>query len=184
MQESRSPSELSPSEHDPFYGQYIGLVHESSIFNALEDQIDELISTVAGCDAETANAVHPPYAWTIKEVIGHCIDNERVFGYRVSRIAAADPTPMLGYDQQQLVENRDYAPVPLMDLVEELVHLRRCNIAFLKRIRPACWDLVGTCDGKQISVRAIAFLFVGHLRHHLNIVAQRLSTAGQQPGGK
>ena len=176
MREIQEPSVLSKSEYDPFYGQYLSLVHESEILSALEGQIDELNSAVADCDAEAANTVHPPYRWTIKQVIGHCIDNERVFGYRVSRIAAGDKTPLSGYDQELLVRNQAYADVTLRDLVEELMHLRRCHHAFFKRLTPEAWDRSGTCDGKQISVRAIAFLLVGHLRHHLAIITRRLAS--------
>ncbi len=170
-----SPNQLDVSEYQPYYEPYIGLVTETDILEALKTQLDELTGVLSTLSADLANQIHPPYTWSIKQVIGHCIDNERVFGYRASRFASGDQTELPGYEQDEYVANMDYESCNLEQLLDEFVSLRHSNRLFLERMSNSCWDKTGTCDGKKISVRAIAFLLVGHLRHHLNIIRKRLS---------
>ena len=164
-----------PSEYEPYYQQYIDLAVETDILQALENQLAEVKNILSGQPEAIFNELHDPYTWTIKQALGHVIDNERVFGYRAARIAAADSTPLPGYDQDLFVEETDYSKVTVEQLVDELEYLRKSNIALYKRIHPDHWDRSGTTDGKSVTVRAICFLLVGHVRHHTNIFRQRLA---------
>ena len=177
MDESEaSRNQLNKSEYQPYYEPYIGLVNETDILDALHSQPEELNGVLMGLSNEQACKLHAPYTWSIKQVLGHCIDNERVFGYRVSRFASGDETELPGYEQNEYVANMDYENCSLSKLQDEFIALRNSNQLFLSRLADGCWDRSGTCDGKRITVRAIAFLLVGHLRHHLNIVQKRLTS--------
>ena len=164
----------APSEYDPYYEPYLSLVTEPDVLGALDDQLAEVDRVLGGVPEAEADAVHEPYTWTVKQVVGHCIDNERVFGYRAARYAAGDATPLPGYDQDAYVAGSDYAAPTLADLVAELGDLRRGNARMLRRLPAAAWHRRGPADGRDMSVRAVAHLLVGHLRHHLNILAKRL----------
>ncbi|MEM7455125.1 MAG: DinB family protein [Planctomycetota bacterium] len=161
-------------EHDSYYAPYLQLVTETDLMEQLETQPGRLWSLLGDVTADEADLLHAPYTWSIKEVIGHCIDNERVFGYRALRFASGDSTDLPGYDQDSYVANSHYEPLKLDDLLTEFEYVRRANIAMLKRISPESWNHRGTNDGKEITVRAIAWLLAGHLRHHLNIIRKRI----------
>lgn len=163
-----------PSEHAAYYLPYLELVTEENIIEALEEQLVELRSLFDSVSNEDVSKLHAPYTWTIKSAFGHCIDNERVFGYRACRFAAGDTTDLPGYDQDAYVANTDYSSCTLDDLINEFENLRRGNLAMYKRMNAEAWAKQGSGDGKPISVRTIAWLLVGHLRHHTNIFQQRL----------
>ncbi len=162
-------------EYAEYYEPYMQLVGESDLLVALDDQIAEFNGTLDISESE-AEVSHEPYTWTIKQVVGHLIDNERVFAYRAMRFAVADPIELPGYEQDDYVANSDYQTVTLQQLKDEFVQLRKSNLLMLRRIRPAAWNNRGTSDGREMTVRAIACLLVGHVRHHLQIVGDRLAS--------
>ncbi|HMP79697.1 MAG TPA: DinB family protein, partial [Pirellulaceae bacterium] len=123
---------------------------------------------------DTANSVHPPFTWSIKQVVGHLIDCERVFGYRAARFAAGDDTPLPSFDENLMVAEMDYQQVPLPELIDEWRDLRRANLRFYQRLSPQHWERRGDSAGNALSVRAIGFILVGHTIHHLKIIRQRL----------
>ena len=160
-------------EYPKYYEPYMKLVSETDLLLGLRDQIAE-ISDVLDVEESQAEVLHPPYTWTIKQVVGHMIDNERIFAYRATRISVGDPTDLPGYEQDDYVARSDYQSVTLKELVEELLLLRRSNLMMLERVKSEAWDLRGTCDGNELTVRAIACLLIGHVRHHLQIIGRRL----------
>lgn len=162
-------------EYADYYDQYLNLATESDIVAALENQIQEFRSVFQSKPEELMGELHEPYTWTIKQALGHVIDNERIFGYRAARFAAGDQTGLVGYEQDEYVANVDYSKVTCAALMDELEYVRRGNLAMYRRMLPDYWDRAGEADGKLISVRAIAYLLVGHLRHHFNIFEKRLA---------
>lgn len=163
------------SEFAEYYGTYIARVPDGDIFTLLEAQIDEFAGVLGGVSESQAGVVHKPYSWTIKQVVGHMIDVERVFGYRAHRFACNDVRPILGMEQDDFVANLDYNIPSLTDLTVELKCSRRSNLYFLRRIPQVAWDRTGTADGNVISVRAIAYILVGHVIHHLEIIEKRIA---------
>lgn len=163
-------------EYSPYFDTYLSLVHETDIFQILESQVAGFRDLLDGKPESMMNELHDPYTWTIKQAVGHVIDVERIFGYRACRIAANDMTDLPGFDENAFVANVSFESVTIGQLVEELDLLRRGNVAMLRRIQPECWDRAGRADGKPISVRALAYMLVGHVRHHQRIFEQRLAT--------
>ncbi|MFT7631177.1 MAG: hypothetical protein ACI87E_002213 [Mariniblastus sp.] len=171
-----APDRPSPQEYLDYFEAYISLVGEGNIIEILESQVSTIRAELDELDAESASVLHPPYTWTIKQVIGHCVDTERIFGYRACRFAAADGTALPGFDQDAFVNNTDYTRVDLPDLIDELEYLRRGNVAMFKRQTPESWLRQGAGDGKSMSVRAAAYIMAGHITHHLKIIQERLAT--------
>lgn len=126
--------------------------------------------------ADQVDQVHSPYSWTIRQVFEHCANAERVFGYRMMRLAAGDSTALPGWDENAYAASR-FGLGNFVKIITEIGYLRESNLLLLKRISPKCWNQTGIVDGKQVTVRALAWIAAGHLRHHLEIVEKRLGVA-------
>ena len=175
MGNTASFDQLDQSEYAPYFQKYIEMVPAGDIRESLNAQIQRLNEFLAGVSNEDANKLHETYSWTIKQVIGHMIDTEKIFGCRAHRIACADSAELPGFDQDAFVANSNYDDVTLDQLAKEFDVARATTNMFFNRLPEESWSHSGSCDGKQISVRAIAFLLAGHLEHHLSIMKQRLA---------
>lgn len=166
--------DLSASDYASYYEQYISLATGENAIEAQEKQIADFRTVFDGVSESESEKLHDPYTWTLKQVVDHLNNNEKVFGYRALRFSVGDETPLVGYDQDTFATNANIQDCTLQQLTDELEHTRRSNLLMFKRFSPEAWERNGTADGKSISVRAIAFLQVGHLEHHLKIVKKRL----------
>ncbi len=161
------------TEFADFYSGYVSLVPEADVLSVLDGQPDELRVLMNAISDEKGLFAYAEGKWTIKEVVGHLIDGERVFAYRAHRFSHGDPTPLSGFDQNTYIANGRSNDRLLQDLFDEFGSQRRSNILMLKSLREADWDLRGTASGAEVSVRALAFIMAGHVRHHLKILAER-----------
>jgi hypothetical protein len=168
------------TEHAPYYAKYIAHVPEHDIVAAMKSSAASTFAFLAGIPESEANVVHQPYTWTIKQVVGHLSDCERVFGYRALRFARGDSTPLPGFDENTYAAAAQHNNVPLASLVSELEHLRRSHIAFFEQLPEEAWLRRGTANNAEVSVRALAYILVGHERHHAGILRERLSKAETQ----
>lgn len=168
-----NPGRPQPDEYLDYFETYIGRVPETEIHPALDSQIAEIQAIGALADGQD-DVLHAPYTWTIRQVIGHCLDTERVFGYRAMRFAAGDEISLPGFDQDLFVANTNYANNGLAELIEELVHQRRAHILMFRRMDQEAWYRRGQVDADGLSVRAAAYILVGHLRHHFAIIRERV----------
>ncbi len=161
------------TEYAPYYETYVSLVKETDIVATLQNQLSEMQNLLAGISEERGAFAYATGKWTIKEVIGHLSDGEKIFAYRALRISRADQTPMEGFEQNGYVENADFNARKLTDLAEEFTLLRRANILFFKSLTAEAWRRRGTASEAEVSVRALAYIMVGHVRHHANILRSR-----------
>lgn len=148
----------------------------SDVLEVLQEQRGWLQEVAAAVGPDQVDQVHAPYGWTLRQVFAHCADAERVFGYRMLRYAAGDATELPGWDENFYADS-GFGLGDFERLVSELDLLRQTNLLLLQRLEPGCWDRSGTAEGKRLSVRALAWLTAGHLRHHLLIVQKRLGQA-------
>lgn len=161
------------NEYNEYYETYASLVPETEIVPALENQVVEIQDIFAAISEEKGSFAYAEDKWTIKELLGHLIDTEKMFAYRALRIARADKTPIEGFEQNGYVENGNFNSRNLADLTEEFLLLRRTNLYFFKNLDDDAWLRTGTASGFPFSVRALAYISVGHVRHHLNILKNR-----------
>lgn len=162
-------------EYAPFYENYIRIVAPGSFLEQLASQVDRLKVLLQGLPPEEANVCHPPYTWTIKQVIGHLIDTERIFADRLHRFAAGEQQPQPGFDQNQYVDQMDYRTPSLDDLLDELGACRAANRLLVRRIPKAAWDRRGVASGHEVSVRGLLWMLVGHVAYHARIIEQRVA---------
>jgi hypothetical protein len=162
------------TEYAAPFEKYVSRVTETDVLAAMAAQHDELTAALSPVRGEAAERFR--YAegkWSIREVVGHLIDCERIFGYRAVSIARGEMTPLPGFDENAYAANAPFDGYPLAELLEELGHVRRGHLAFFRHLTPEAWLRTGTSNTKPISVRALAFIIVGHPRHHLAILRER-----------
>lgn len=166
----------SPKKGDcyDYYFRYINLVPANTAGKVMVDQVKELQSLFGGLSEADSLVLTPPYTWSLRQVLGHLGDGERVFGYRAARLAAGDTTPLPGFDQDVLVAGMNYHAVPIPTLLAEWLHLRLTNIMLFSHLQPEQYLRRGTVDGKPMNVSAAAGVIPGHVEHHLTIIRKRL----------
>jgi hypothetical protein len=174
-------------ESAPFYHGYIEKVPGDRIGEYLAAQPREVERLLSPLDDAAARCRYAPDKWSVKEVLGHICDAERIFTYRLLRIARADATPLPGFDENAYVPPADFDARPLSDLVREFQALRAATIALVEGLPPAAWERRGQASGKSVSTRAIAYILVGHVTHHLAVLRERYgltsAPAAVQPSG-
>jgi hypothetical protein len=161
------------SEHAPAFGRYIQLVPELDVVATLCAQRDEIRQLLSGLDATRAGFRYAEGKWSIREMAGHFSDAERVFGYRLLCIARGEEADLPGFEEDAYIAAAGYDQWLMDDLVEEFVALRQSNILLLRNLQPEAWDRRGIANGSSISVRAIAYALVGHVRHHRGVLRER-----------
>jgi hypothetical protein len=162
------------TEYASYHVNYVNLVPETDILAVLEGQLAELLALLRGVTEEQGNTRHPPFTWSVKEVVGHMTDTERVFGYRALCFARQDQTPLPGFDENAYVRSAGFDACRLSDLVAEFEYVRRSHLCFFRNLSGTAWQHRGVANGHPISVRALAFIIAGHARHHLAILHRRL----------
>jgi uncharacterized damage-inducible protein DinB len=165
------------SEYAPFYEGYISLVPEGEVLEILETQLQDWQRLLGDQSEQAADFRYAPDKWSMKEVLGHVSDSERIFAYRLLRIARGDQTPLAGFEQDDYVRTANSCARKKSDLLEELAVVRRATIALVSSLDDAAWVRRGVANQKEISAAALAFLIAGHERHHRLILEQRYLAA-------
>lgn len=160
-------------EHAPYYEKYTSLVPDGNIVEILKSQIATTLALLRNLDEEKANFRYAPDKWSIKEVLGHLIDAERIFTYRALRIARNDQTPLPGFEQDGYVPAGNFDARSLSDLLDEFACVRRASLYLFGNLSDEAWSRLGTASDNPVSVRALAYITAGHELHHLNIVRER-----------
>ena len=161
------------SEYSPYYASYVAKVPDGDLLRTLEANIEETMSLLTAVPEAKGNFTYAPGKWTLKEVVGHLSDAERVFSYRALRIARGDTIPLPGFDQQAWAPNAAANSRTLADLLGELRVVRASTLALLRHLPPESVGRVGTASDTPVSVRALAWIIAGHERHHLGIIRER-----------
>lgn len=168
--ESGHPQE---SEYAVYYGRYIGRIEGTDIVAILEGQLEPTLQLLRHIDEQTANFRYEPGKWSVKELVGHIIDSERVFAYRALVFGRNDKAILPGFDQDKWAESAHYATLPFSQIISEFEAVRRSTIALLRQYDAAAWSRIGVANDKQMTTRSVAFVIAGHLQHHLDILKTR-----------
>lgn len=161
------------TEYAPFYAGYVGLVPETDVLAALAGQREEVLRLAASVPADRETWRYADGKWSVRGIFGHIGDGERVFGYRAFCIARGDQAAFPGFDQEEYMAAEDYSTVPLAELAADFARLRDANLSVLRRLPDARWSQTGTASNARVSVRALAYVMAGHVRHHLGVLRER-----------
>jgi hypothetical protein len=162
-----------PGEYAPYYDRYISLVSGADILGALDSQRRQMLILLSGHDDSDGNFRYAPDKWSVKQVLGHVCDTERIFAYRALRIGRGDRTPIEGFEQDDYVRNGPFANRPLAELIEDYIAVRRATLTLLRNLDEAAWTRRGTANNNEVSVRAIAYTIAGHELHHRRILEEK-----------
>lgn len=163
----------APGEYAPFYAGYVAAVAGADVRALFGRQCAVLDAACAALSEEGALHRYAPGKWSIKEVVGHLSDTERVFAYRALRVARGDVTPLPGFDENDFVAASGSDRRPLGALLNELRLVRASTLALLDGMDAEAWERRGTASGAQVSLRALAHIMAGHVEHHLRILGER-----------
>ena len=161
-----------PDEFDPYYATYINTVSEN-VLGELEHQAISFPAFLKQIPDIKAYYAYAEGKWTVKEVVGHMIDTERIMAYRALRIARNDQTPLASFEENDYVANASFNDRSLESLAEEFEAVRIANIHLFKHLTEDELIRKGTASNKPVSVRALLYILVGHVNHHRNIIEER-----------
>jgi DinB superfamily len=160
-------------EHSPYYATYISLVPDGNLIEMLQEQQQETVALLRGLSEKQALHAYAPGKWTIKEVVGHLSDGERIFCYRALRFARDDKQPLPGFEENAYVPAGRFNSRTLGDLVAEFVAVRAATVHLFRNLNETELARMGVANDNPITVRAIAYIIAGHERHHLGILRER-----------
>ena len=164
------------SEYAPYYDKYISKVPDGDVVATLGRQLEETLTVIRAIPEARGTYRYADGKWSIKELIGHVIDSERVFAYRALRFGRGDTTPLSGFEQDDFVKGADFDKMTLSDLAAEYEHVRRSTIALFGSLEPEAWDRRGLANDNEVSVRGLAYIVAGHERHHLEVLQAKYLT--------
>jgi uncharacterized damage-inducible protein DinB len=168
-------------EYNNYYQRYIDLATEEDVVGALDAQSHETAILLRGLSEQQASHRYAPDKWSVKQLVGHVTDAERIFAYRALSIARGETKALPGFDQEPYVANSGADERSIADLAEELAAVRRANVMMLRGLSDEAWRRTGTASDNPISVRALAFIMLGHERHHMRILHERYLGAPTSP---
>ena len=161
------------TEFAPFYASYIARVPESDPLPALEAQPAELLTIADRIAPEDELFRYAPDKWSVRQTFGHLIDTERVMGYRAFCIARGETKPLPGFSENEYVAGDDSNDHPVKALAHEFAAVRQANLWAIRRWSDQQWTAVGNANGFAVSARAVAYIMVGHVRHHIALLRER-----------
>jgi hypothetical protein len=160
-------------EYAPFYAGYIAEVRDADVLVALERTMHETLALLSGIDERQGGHRYAPGKWSIKEVVGHLADSERVFAYRALRFARADATGLSGFDENAWVPAGSFDARSLAELRREYEAVRRSSLTLFGSLDEAAAMRRGVANGQAVTVRALAWIIPGHDHHHATVIRER-----------
>ena len=160
------------SEFAPFYAGYIAKVPDSGPVAMMKEQIDQL-EKLKSLPDDKANYRYAEGKWSVKDVLGHMADGERVFSYRLVRIARGDKTPMPGFEENDWAKAAPHGKRPIGAVIDELIAVRRATLALMESLDETAIANSGVANNNPVTGRAICWIVAGHTKHHLDVLKER-----------
>lgn len=168
-----TPFRPQPGEYAPYYDRYISLVDSNDILAVLDEQRRQTVLLLSGRTEAEGNLRYAPDKWSLKEVLGHLNDTERIMSYRALRIARNDATPIEGFEQDDYVRNGPFARHPLSNLIEDYIAVRRATLSLFRNLDEDAWSRRGVANKNEVTVRALAYIIAGHELHHRRMLEEK-----------
>lgn len=173
MNETQIKLEISPGEYATYYANYVKYISPGSLSHVLHADQEQLNSLFSVLDEKSAMHRYAPEKWTIKEVLVHCIDTERLFSARALQFARGEKNELMGYDHEKYVANSNANARSLNSISAEWRSLRKATFSLFENFDKETLRKKGKANNNTVTVRAIAFIITGHVMHHLSVVRER-----------
>ncbi len=164
------------NSYPPYYHNYIHSVNEDEIISLLGQQIEQIKSTFLK-NEERANYKYAEGKWTVRELLVHMIDVERVFSYRILCISRGETQALPGFNHDAYINDHDFDHIEIKSLIAEFKNLRLSNIEMISNLKDSQLDSNGTASGNKISTLAMIYILAGHVKHHLHILKTKYSVS-------
>ena len=158
------------SEYAPYYGTYISKVPDGSLLDFLVKQAGEYRQLLVGVADAAATAAPAPEKWSLKQIVGHVCDTERIMTYRALRFARGDEHELHGFEQNDYVREANFNDRALDDLLAEFESIRQASLAFFASLAPGTEMRAGVANGNRVTVRGLAYIVAGHAQHHYQLL--------------
>lgn len=165
------------TDYPSFYAPYLAAVENKNLEQLLEQQIRQFDMIFSGITEEQANATYAPGKWSMKEVLGHILDAERIFAYRALSFARGEQQAQPGFDEDSYVAAARFNHQSVDDLLFQLMYTRKSTLLLLRSLSEETLSRSGTANGKQITVNALFWIIAGHAQHHLHVLQERYLTS-------
>lgn len=160
-------------EYADYFDTYIRKVPEGNLSSLLEKQVDDVISLLGNLSEEQGMYRYAEGKWTLKEVLGHISDTERIMSYRLLRIARGDTTPLPGFEEGLFVDHAHADRHTMNGLLQDFAAVRIATLSLIRQLDNEAWERIGTFSGNPGSARALAYIIAGHALHHFDIIRER-----------
>jgi len=166
-----------PGEYAPYYERYISKLPGNDILAILDQQRREMLLLLSSRSEADGDLRYAPGKWSVREVIGHICDCERVFAYRALSIARGDETPLPGFDENAWAENAAWATRHTEEIIEDYIAVRRASISLFRNLDEAAWGRRGVANRNEVTVRALAYIIAAHELHHRRMLEDKYFAA-------
>ncbi len=168
------------NEYAPYYGKYVELVPDGDIAATLRAQGEQTQALLRALTEAQGSHAYAPGKWTIKQVVGHMLDTERIFAYRTLCVGRNDKTPLPGFEQDDYVAGADFNARSLGSLLDEFAAVRQATVQLCQHFSAEEWQRRGTASENAISTRALAHIIAGHELYHVDILKTRYLAGAAQ----
>ncbi|MEO2077941.1 MAG: DinB family protein [Bacillus sp. (in: firmicutes)] len=165
------------SEYPEYYVPYVDLVPEGDLLTILNEDLKSTMALFEGISNEEGHFRYAPDKWSIKEVLGHMTDTERIMSYRLLRIGRGDQTALAGFNENEFVEGSQINNQSINDILEDFVATRKATITLIKNMPAEAWSYKGNANNTEVTTRAIGYIIAGHAIHHKKIISERYLSA-------
>ncbi|EKN69769.1 hypothetical protein BABA_08256 [Neobacillus bataviensis LMG 21833] len=161
------------NEYPEYYVPYVNLVSDSDLLSILKENLAETVALFEGLSEEDGHYRYASGKWSIKEVLGHMTDTERIMSYRLLRVGRGDQTPLAGFDENDYIKGSQIDQLSNKVILEDFKAVRNATITLIQNMADEPWGRKGFANGTEITTRAIAYIIAGHAIHHGNIIKER-----------
>ncbi|NOU97213.1 DinB family protein [Paenibacillus sp. LMG 31456] len=160
-------------EYAPYYERYIKLVPSGDLISHLRSQLTDTLELLQPVPDMKSSYRYAPGKWSLREVVGHMVDTERIMSYRLLRVSRGDATPMAGFDEDAYAKEANYEAYPLQSILDEFSTVRKSTLFMLERLTPEAWGYWGTANDSKFTTRALSYIIAGHELHHRSVIQAR-----------
>ncbi|MFK9090989.1 DinB family protein [Bacillus salipaludis] len=164
------------NEYPEYFVPYVNLVADGDLLTILKENLDETIALFKEVTEEEGHFRYAPGKWSIKEVLGHMTDTERIMSYRLLRVGRGDQTPLAGFDENDYINGSQFDQLSNKAILEDFTAVRNATITLMQNMADEAWARIGFANGTEVTPRAIAYIIAGHAIHHGKIIKERYLT--------
>ncbi|PLS03129.1 DinB family protein [Neobacillus cucumis] len=161
------------SEFPEYYVPYVNLVPEGDLLEILKEQLEKTTELFESLSEENALHRYDPGKWSIKEVLGHMTDTERIMSYRLLRVGRGDQTPLAGFNENDYIAESNFDELSNKQLLEDFTAVRKATSTLINNMPKQAWEKIGIANNSETTTRALAYIIAGHAIHHLKIINER-----------